>query len=224
MTEKRKKVEEYILKTISIMDPSKTNTDRYKKIFESMDDKQFDSFMKQLRDKKAKLCLYAPNMKINLQTEDLYKAADYVGAHIFEKIEMYDPATNTKYTPPHEFMVLRLPIRRVKQYQMHKMSVPESDRRIDMLTGQVVKPDKAAAFSFVEMQIMHGRGLDNTIMEFMKLRGGDIHAYATMKQSLEETGEFAQSSLPEDSVNRSVVTTDLILKCMLIDNNYLDRG
>jgi len=76
MTEKRKKVEEYILKTISIMDPSKTNTDRYKKIFESMDDKQFDSFMKQLRDKKAKLCLYAPNMKINLQTEDLYKAAD----------------------------------------------------------------------------------------------------------------------------------------------------
>jgi len=224
MTEKRKKIEDYIIKTVSIMDPSKTNANRYRKIFSGMDDKQFHAFMQKLKDKKAKLCLYAPNMKINLQAEDLYKAADFTNAKIFEKVEMVDPATNTKYIPPHEFMILRLPVRRVKQYQMHKMSVPESDKRIDMLTGQVVKPDKAAAFSFVEMQIMHGRGLDNTIMEFMKLRGGDIHAYATMKQSLEETGEFSQESLPDDTVNRSVVTTDLILKCMLIDNNYLDRG
>lgn len=223
MTPKRKKVEEYINKVMLTMEPGGINAQRYKDMFSKMSDSEFDKFMKDIRDKKRQLVLYAPNLKIILQMSDLYKACDLTGAIVFEKLVFHDKVTGMEYTTPNEYTVLRLPVRRLKQFQMHKMSVPEGDKRIDALTGQLVKPDASAKFSFPEMQIMHGRGLDNTVIEFMKLRGGDIHAYATMLQSLEETGEFSQKSLPNDSIARSVMSMDLILKCMLVDNNFVEN-
>lgn len=222
MTPKRKKVEEYINKVMLTIEPGGVNAQRYKDIFSKMSDVEFDKFMKDIRDKKRQLVVYAPNLKVVLQTSDLFKACDLTGAVVFEKLVIHDKTTGMEYTTPNEFPILRLPIRRLKQFQMHKMSVPEGDKKIDALTGQLVKPDASAKFSFPEMQVMHGKGLDNTIIEFMKLRGGDIYAYSTMLQSLEETGEFSQKSLPNDSIARSVMTMDLILKSMLIDNNFVD--
>lgn len=222
MTEKRKKVQDYILKVLTIMEPKQVNANRYREIFSKMSDKDFDQYMKDIRDKKKKLVFYIPNLDVIVQMSDLYKACDFTGAIVFERIVFYDEVTGMEYTTPHEFPVLRIPVRRLKQFQMHKMSIPESDKRTDVLTGQLVKPDASAKFSFPEMQVMHGRGLDNTIIEFMKLRGGDLHAYATMKQSLEETGEFSQSALPGDSIARSAMSMDLVLKCMLIDNNLVE--
>ena len=221
MTPKRKAVEEYINKVMLIMEPGGVNAARYKEMFSKMSDSDFDKFMKDIRDKKRKLVIYIPNLKVTLQMSDLYKACDFTGAIVFEPISIHDETTGMDYTTPNEFPILRIPVRRLKQFQMHKMSTPEGDKRTDILTGQLVKPDAAGKFSFPEMQVMHGRGLDNTIIEFMKLRGGDLHAYATMQQSLEETGEFSQASLPNDSIARSVMTMDLILKCMLIDNNFV---
>lgn len=221
MAPKRKKVEDYIQKVMLTMEPGGVNASRYKDMFSKMTDAEFDKFMKDIRDKKRKLVLYTPNLKVTLQTSNLHKACDLTGAVVFEKITMYDETTGISYTTPDEFPILRIPVRRLKQFQMHKMSVPEGDKRTDLITGQVVKPDAAGKFSFPEMQIMHGRGLDNTIIEFMKLRGGDLYAYATMKQSLEETGEFSQKALPNDSISRSAMTMDLILKCMLLDNNFV---
>lgn len=224
MTPNRKAVEEHIIKTMTLLEPGGVNALRYKEKFARMTDKDFDTWMKDIRDKKKKLTCYAPNMQVVLQVADIYKAADYVECKIFEKVTFHDETTGMEYTTPHEFMILRLPVRRVKQYLMHKMTVPESDTRTDALTGQVIKPDKSASFSFVEMQIMHGRGLDNTILEFMKLRGGDLHAYATMKQGLEETGEFSQEAVPQDTVNRSAMTLTRLLQCMLIDNNFVEEN
>ena len=222
MTPKRKQVEEYINKVMLTMEPGGVNAQRYKDMFSKMSDVDFDKFMKDIRDKKRKLVIYIPNLQVVLQMSDLYKACDLTGAIVFEQLVVYDTTTGMEYTTPHKFPILRLPVRRLKQFQMHKMSVPEGDKRTDLLTGQLVKPDASAKFSFPEMQVMHGRGLDNTIIEFMKIRGGDLYANATMQQSLEETGEFSQEALPNDSIARSVMTMDLLLKCMLIDNNFVE--
>lgn len=221
MTPKRKQVEEYINKVMLLMEPNGVNAKRYKDMFSKMSDTDFDKFMKDIRDKKRKLVIYIPNLKVVLQMEDLYKACDFTGAIVFEPITIHDEQTGMEYTTPNEFPILRMPVRRLKQFQAHKMSIPEGDKRTDILTGQLVKPDAAGKFSFPEMQVMHGRGLDDVIIEFMKLRGGDLHAYATMKQTLEETGEFSQKSLPDDSISRSAMTMGLILKCMLIGNNFV---
>ncbi len=222
MNDKRKKAEEMILKTVELMEPKGTNRDRYKAIFSKMNDKEFDKFIGEVVDGTRKLDFYAPNMQVVLRQEDLFKAADYIGAEIFSRITFTDPVTKLKYTPEPECLVLDLPIRRVRQYLQHGISVPESDRRIDSMTGQVMKPDQSSKCSFVEMQILYGRGMTETIKEFMKVRGGDIHAYTSFKQSCEETGSFRQSSLDENTLVRSTLITSLILKCMGLDNNFVD--
>lgn len=222
MTPKRQKAEELILTTMKLMEPGGTNHDRYKAKFAAMSDVEFDKYMKDIRDNKKTLSFFAPNMKIILRQTDLLKAADHVKAEVFTKLTFYDQVTGLAYQPDNLIMVLRLPVRRTRQTLKHGISVPEGDSKVDMLTGQVAKPDQASRFSFIEMQLLYGRGMTNTITEFMKVRGGDIPAYAQFKQSLEETGEFSLAALDPNTVPRSTMTTNLLFKCMCIDSNLVD--
>lgn len=218
----RKKVEELILDTIKTMEPEGTNYERYKKIFSAMSDAQFDTYMKELRDGKRKLTFLAPNMKVVLKHENLFKAAEKVNAEIFSRITYRDPITGIKYTPPDPVTILTLPIRRTRQYLHHGLSVAEGDSRVEVMSGQVTKPDQASKFSFPEMQLLYGRGMTKTITEFMKIRGGDINAYANFKQQLEETGSFSQDTLDPDTMARSVMIAHLTLKVLGLDNNIVE--
>ena len=209
----RAKVEELILGS---------NYERYKALFKSMNDAQFETYMKELRAGKRKLTFLAPNMKVVLKLENLMKAAENIGAELFTRLTFKDPATGITYTPDDKHMVLELPIRRTRQYLHHGTSVADSDTRIEAMTGQVTKPDQASKFSFPEMQLLYGRGMNKTIIEFMKIRGGDINAYANFKQQLEETGNFSQESLDPTTITRSVKVASLILKCMFLDNNLVE--
>lgn len=222
MNSKRKKVEELILSTVKKMEPGATNYDRYKERFNKMSDLEFDRFMKELKDKKRKLQFIAPNMKVVLQQSDLLAAADHIGAEVETRITFTDPITGMKYTSPYSVLFLKLPVRRTRQFLKHGISVPEGDSKVDMITGQVIKPDQASRFSNVEMQLLYGRKMTNTITEFMKVRGGDIPAYANYNQQLEETGEFSLATLNPNTVPRSTMTTELLLKCMCLDNNLVD--
>ncbi len=128
------------------------------------------------------------------------------------------------YTSPHRYLILRLPIRRAKQFLDHKLSVADSDKKLDSLTGQVSKPDKASTISYVEAQLLYARGLEHTLNEFVKVRGGDIHALSNFKQQLEEGGSAKLSSLDPNSLPRSTLIMNRILKCMYIDNNIIEEG
>ena len=50
MNEKRKKVQDHILKHVSVLDPSGFNAQRYQKLFSNLNDKDFDLFMQHLED------------------------------------------------------------------------------------------------------------------------------------------------------------------------------
>ena len=219
MNPKRKQTEDFILKHITMMEPSGSNTTLYKKHFESMSDKQFDDFMKNL-----KITLNIPNGKITINIRNLLKTSKSLKMNLFKKIKRYDAITGMYYTFPHKYLILRLPVRRAKQYLQHKLSVAESDKRLDSLTGQVAKPDKSSSISFVEAQLLYARGLDNTLTEYMKVRGGDIHAFSNFKQQLEETGTAKLSNIDPNTIPRSTLVVSRILKCMYIDNNIIEEG
>ncbi len=223
MNPKRKQATDHILKHIRTMEPSGYNEKRYQKMFDSMSDEDFDQFMQNLRDKKTKLTLFAPNMKINLRIENLQKAADDLDLKLFERLHLYDDVTKKRYLTTHEYLVVRLPVRRARQFLMHKLSVPDSDRKLDALTGQVTQDDKASSLSFVEAQLLYARGLDKVLHEFVKVRGGDIHALANFKQQLEEGGSGRLSALDDSTVPRSTIVMSTILKCMLLDNNLVEN-
>lgn len=223
MNAKRKQVTDHILKHIVLMEPSGFNTKRYENMFSQMTDAQFDQYMKDIRDKKVKLSLYVPNMKIILKVENLLKAADSLKLQLFERLKMIDEVTKKRYLTTNKYLVVKLPVRRARQFLMHKLSVPDSDKHLDALTGQVTQGDKASSLSFVEAQLIYARGLDKVLDEFVKVRGGDIHAFSNFKQQLEEGGNAKLSAIDPNTIPRSTVVMATILKCMLLDNNLVEN-
>ena len=216
---KRKTAEDKIYKTIDLIDPSNTNSKRYKSIFSKMSDGDFNNFMKDLKENKRKLFIYAPNMKLNLKVNDLLKAADSLGIKLFEKIKIWDNIGKRYFLTPKEYLILPLPVRRVKQFLMDKMSIPESDKKLDLYTGQVVQPDKGSSVSTTGMTTMTSKGLHKTVVELMTIRGGNPEAYAQMSASLVETGSAFVSDSDPDSRVRSVEVASAYLKAIHIDNN-----
>ena len=218
MTEKRKKTQEFIIANMKKADPSGKNATRYTEMFASMSDKAFDDFMVRLRDKKDVLVVYSANMVDKIDMNDLIALAKEVGVKLFERIRLWDEATETFYLSPNEYCILQMPVRRMSQFVDHKLSVAEGDTRIDLLTGQVAKPDKAGSISQVEIQTLYAKGLENTIIELIKYRGGDVTALAEFKRELEETGKTTIGR-ETGSVARSAVVLDVLLSGMHIESN-----
>lgn len=220
MNEKRKKAQEYILKNIAMIDQStdKHNTKRYEEKFKNMTDKEFDDYMKRLRDGDEQVYYINTTLKDNVDVNKLKEDCKKLGIKLFERIRMWDDVTQSYYLTPNECLILQLPVRRVSQFVDHKLSVFESDKKIDLLSGQVLKPDQAASLSQVEVQCLYSHGLTNSILELIKYRGGDTVAFGEYKRELEETGT---TSVNKDtgSVVRSAVVLGVYYNGMHIETN-----
>ena len=221
--EKRKKVEAYILKHVETIDPSGANTARYQKLFASMSDNKFNAYMKHLKDGTIQLYIQAPNMKNNILMDNLLKASDDLKLDIFQRIWMNDESTGEKYLTPHKYPVFQVPIRRQSQFLDKKISVPNSDKQTDALTGQVIGDDRSTGVSNPEIQALNSRGLQKTLYEFVKIRGGDPVAYGEFKRAMEEGGEVDLNTIDLDSVSRTAVTASILLKSIAIDNNIVEE-
>ena len=219
MTPKRQKAQDYILKHLSTMDRSGLNTTRMTDFFARMTDAQFDQWMRDLRDNKTKLSLLTPNMKVTIAIRDLRDTADAIGLPLFERIRIWDNATRRYYMTPEKYLIIELPVRRVKQYLMDKISVPDSDRVTNPTTGQVVKPDKGSAISMTEAQTYDSKGLHRCLDELLIVRGGNLEAYAAFKASLENGGQGSLTELDYSTGVRSAVVGQVILESMHIENN-----
>lgn len=219
MNPKRKKVQDYILSVIKQMDDvNGKNIAYYNDLFKKLSDKDFDDYMKRIRDKQDTLVFYAANMDAKLKVKDLVKTAKSIGLELFERIRMYDPVTDSYYLTPYKQMVVQCPVRKMIQFVDHKLSVAEGDSRIDSLSGQVCKPDQAASISQVEVQTLYARGLTKTIRELTKFRGGDVSAFGEFKRELEEQGSTSIGA-DTNSIPRSAVTLDTLYSGMLIESN-----
>lgn len=218
MTNKRKQVQDYVITWFKKLDTTGREANRMAKFFASLSDAQFDEYMKDLRDKKDVLFFYHANVLDENSIDRMKAIAKELKIKLFERIRMWDVATQSYYITPFEFMVIKIPVRRMSQFQDHKLSVPEGDSKIDMLSGQVVKPDKAGSISQVETQALFANGLDNTILELIKFRGGDVTAFAEYKRELEETGRVSIGR-ETHSVPRSAVTLDVFMSGMHIESN-----
>ena len=216
---KKKAILDYICKYCDIMDPSKLNSTRYRKMISGMTDKQFDTFMHDMRDGKFQLHIVAPNMKVNLKIKDMIAAADALKLKLFHRIWMRDNATGRKFLSDNEYLVVKLPVRRQEQFIDKKMSVPDNDRSIDGLTGQVSWDSKACAITNPEIQILAARNMDATLFELVNVRGGNINSYAELKRSLEENGEARLNDLDPTARSRVAVMGGVLLTAMLIDSN-----
>lgn len=175
----RKKAEALILEFFKDLDTTGYNVEQYKKVFASMSDKDFHEYMEGIRDGSKGLITFAPlyNSK-GLTTENNLKVGKKYNVPLFEKLIF----TNDENRPDHkttiEYLVLDLPVRRQSQNIIKKISVPDNNKSIDNLTYQPTGASKGAKVSYPELQVLIGMGLDNSINELIRYRGGDKGGFA----------------------------------------------
>jgi len=166
------------------IEPTGYNVEQYKKIFADMSDKEFDDYMVGLRDKTKFLVLFKPMYKAKgLTTENNLKVATKYGLDFFERLQFTGNENEPDTVTSIKYLVIDLPYRRQSQTLEKKISLPDNNRIIDQSTYQPTGASKGAKISFPELQVLIGMGLDNSINELIKFRGGDrggFSAYNSM--------------------------------------------
>ena len=175
MAGNRKEAEKIIIDMVEAILPGGGNRQVYETFFSKMSDKDFDQWMEDINAGKERPFIYVPNGgKHKLSTERNFAIAKKIGHNFFEKIwiDQNDPE-RPKYLTNVPYIILELPIRRQSQLLVKKISVPENNRSIDQLSGQAAGESRSARISYPELQFLMGMNLPNSLVEFMKFRGGD---------------------------------------------------
>ena len=188
MNKNRKACQEYIINSINMID--KDNGKRYKDFFSKLSDKDFDKYIKAIENKESAIMLYKPNLYKSFTNKKLFTLAKRFKIILFDKLRFRNFFTGKYFYSNYKFLILRLPIRRVKQYLFDKISLPESDQHVSKLSGQVMKPDKGSKISLIETYMLSNRKLEKSILEFIKVRGGDLEAYNKFKNQILEMDLF----------------------------------
>ena len=197
---KRKQVEDYILKFIKRIVTGKENYELYEGLFKSMSDKDFDQFMQDLRDKKATLSVIVPNgSNIKVDIKNNFKLAQELGFDFFQHLHVDATDDIPAYTTPIKYMIVKFPVKRAAQLLSKKISIPEDNKKIDTLTGQVTGGSKSSKLTNPELQILLGLGLKKSIVELMKHRGGDLGSNNAMNNILFNYGSVTQDDLDQYS-------------------------
>ena len=209
----RKAATEYILNNLEAILPGNTDTVRYKVFLEGMTDKAFEDYMHSLKTGERYVTLTAPNFgKVNLDLERNKKLADKLNVKLFHKLWIEGDENTPTYLTPIEFLVIKLPVRVASQRLAKKMSIPKTQRVINTLTGQPTGDSKGASISHPELRVCAAMGLENSMIELLKYRGGDIRGGAALNSSLMRTGHASLKTLAHFA---SGVESTATLKTML---------
>lgn len=189
----RQEATEYILTHLDMLLPGSPNKQIMQDSLNSLDDKQFEQLMADYATGADRPPIYVTNFSEHkLSVERNLEVAKRLGHDFFERlwIGSDDPETPT-YLTPIEYMVMELPARRQAQLLIEGISTAEHNRSVDQITGQVAGDSAAAKVSYPELQILRAMGMDETILELIKFRGGDLKGLNAMNTAIARDGEVS---------------------------------
>lgn len=196
MSDNRASTEQFILKQLHELAPGSDTWKFYKDRFATMDDAAFKSFMERLENGSEFLVLIAPNFSNSgLSIKRNLDLAKKLGHKFFQKLWMGAQGERRAYLTPIEYLVVDLPLRRASQLLIKKIRTPHHNKTVDMLSGQPTSDSKGAKISFPELQNLAAMGLDNSVVEMMKYRGGDIKGFNAMNAMIARYGTTNLSTL-----------------------------
>jgi hypothetical protein len=208
--EKRKKIEEMVLTTMSKIDPTMINTDKYRVFFKSM--KTIEDFEKWinkfLKDDTLNLYMEFLPYKNEPVLDNLYKAGKYLNVPLDEYIYLkHDGNKNNPIRTPYKVPVGYVMIKRLQQMLMKKNSFSlEIDQR-NQKTNQLTGDDKIARISDLETFSLQAYEADEALKEFFGPRGDDDVAKTEMYKTISTQGYVRQSDLTNDVKNKRTLNT-----------------
>lgn len=200
MAKNRQGAQALILKYIDKIAPRSGNREIYEKFFERMSDREFDSFMTDIREERRFLSIVIPNFKQSMVTvENNIKIGEELGHSFFQRLWIEGKEGMPTYLTKHQHMVLDVPLRRASQLLTKKISVPSHNKVVDAMTGQPTGESKGARVSYPELQVAAAMGLEKSMIELMKYRGGDNRGNAALTGMLSRLGKANLDTLKQYS-------------------------
>lgn len=226
----RKQVTDFIVNNIAMIIPGDDYNPRVtRERLERMSDSEFDQYIRSLRRPKTEeerehqeiLPFYSPIMDdTRITMDNLMLVAESVGLPLFERLWITDPQTGRCYLTPNAYPVLMMLVRRQAQMLTKKSSIPEDARSVDEMSGQVTGKSKGSKISFPEVQAQLAQNLEATLIEEIKVRGGDRQAQVEFDRQLMEYGSASLNDVTQDGqVTSSTSNTAILFRGMLIDTN-----
>jgi len=184
------------------------NAQIYKDLFGPMSKKEFDDWMDTYLSEDKFLHAVVPNGGNSTFTVE--KGLEYLkknGGSTFGPmvIETEDGIIET----PIDYFVIYLPIRLPTQTVEKGMAVSEGNR-VNILTGQTNSSSKMTA---PETGILYGLGMNETLKEILRTRGGDVGQQQALSSLLATKGEASMDELAYYAEGvTSTVTLDTFFK------------
>lgn len=227
---KRPKAEKLIYDVFSILDPTGTNTKRYREIFSNMSDTEFIKLMtNMIEDDTLNFVLDVVDFERDVDLVKAKKAADLLGVPLEEYCIM--PFVNGNKDNPtitkEKVFVGYIIEKRLQQTTQKKngISINISDR--SPTTGQVVNHDKNGRSSDQENMALFATGAINAATEFNGFRADGMQrknqAYSSITQKGYCTLEELDAGIEDRTILNTidVLYTGMSIKTDLVNNDYM---
>lgn len=227
---KRGQIETLIYRTMNALDPSGSNTGKYKAMFSKMNDTAFSKWVTQfLADPKANIRLDIEEFDKSktLKYENVEKAAKQMNLDLYEYVYLPHVSSNPQRPVRTRTPVLvgYLNIKTVQQLQTKKSTGVINDLDRDDLTGIAKGESKGGTFSGIENEILIGIGADNVLSEVCGVRGDNMVEYENMLEKISETGSCSLKDIKTNALDKpTLLKTDLFLKAMGIKTDIVSEA
>lgn len=208
--EKRKQMEDLIYKFFDAFDKSKTNTKKYKSLFEPMTDNEFKRFFDQfVRDEDSYLILDIVDYEHTIKLDDIERAAKVLNVPLFEKVYVPHLTMDKK-----NVVITKQPvpvgyvhIKRTQQTVMKKNGMATTIDARSALTGQVTGSDKNGRETDLENSMLISIGLDYTLKELNGPRADDLVMKNEMLHDIATHGYVRYDELTNNLENKTTLNT-----------------
>ena len=226
----RKQIEKMIYDTYDALDPSGTNSGKYRDLFGSMTDAQFEKFMKEfLSNPDENFMLDIVEFEHDLRMEYCQKAANVLGVPLMEYVYMPHLTMDRKrvIVSKEKCLVGYINVKRTQQLLSKKNGLSTSNEKVSAITGQVVRKDKNARSSDIEASMLVSLGADKILQEFHGPRADDQVMKRQMNQSIATKGYVMLDELDNVSTNKVTLNTintyllSMGLKSDIVSDTYV---
>lgn len=231
MTDKRKKIEELIDKTLTLMDPSGINAKKYRNMFQNMSDKQFSDWITRfLADDKSNIRVDIEEFgdsSRKLNYENIEKAANFLGIKLFEYV--YLPHVSSNPNRPirtkQPVLVGWLNIKRTQQFVTKKTGLATSDDNRDDLTGAAKGDSKGGTTTGIENELLAGVGGDAILSEISGARGDNVREYDNMLKAISENGSVRLADIKTNLYDKpSLIAADMYFMAMGLKTDLISES
>lgn len=223
-------IEKLIYDEYDQLDPSGSNTEKMKALFQPMTDQQFEKYMKQfLANDDENFILDIVEFEHDLKMEYCEKAAKVLGIPLMEYVYMPHLTMDKKrvIVSKEKCLVSFINAKRTQQFVYKKNGLSISNEKISATTGQVTQKDKNAQDSDIEASMLVALGAEHILQELHGPRSDDHVMKREMNQSISTKGYVMLDELTNSPVNKvtlNTVNTYLLsmgLKSDLISESYI---